>query len=1462
MAIQLGQTSLNVSVRVEGGYGEGFLFLGNATVDASGGFAADLAIPESVPLDEGSLIAGMTIHPSHGSSEFGPDAVVADPRGGYRLAERAPMQLSSDPGWWNPGWHYRVPIELSPGEEQTLIWLNLSSSFENLSIVGTPENGSARLVDPTGSPIPCESEIFWRNQSLLVRVNASDLPGAGTYYLYWDIEENGDKDQYWGWPNWGLERGDASSWILGADNAPNGQLEASPPGPYTVDDAYGTPGTITDPGYPYAGEFSLLMGYRDFPEDGGTNELWAYRDFAVPGSGGYLVLHYNMHSWDSADYDYLSIELRDTSNNTLATVVDHYNPNPGTDYGTYASSGWLEVTVDLSPYAGTTIRLFILLHCFSDDSYKSWVYVDSVLVTGSVFVADAGRSEGFAVDGWLEDDELQQGDYVGVYVRSEAFPTCSAVAEIYAPGMVYVATATLYDDGTHGDAVAGDGVYTNLQAYQVRPSDPPGVWTIVAKSLDCSSSTIGPSMDGLIHRRGRPAEPVNGDNYYNACSLSFRVLGPSISGLVFEDKGNLGKHYDPSEDVPKGGVRYRIYRDDGDHVLDDGDILVDEGRTAGDGTFLYAPSEEGIYFVVVNSRDVYPSDPLNPGYTYYDSWAEQTFGVTWNESSSNFESGPVYGGLDPDASDFFNTTPIPSQNRYEHLSVVYYDGSPIPPIEFGFSFDLISSSSDYFEGERYRIPITVYNPGASDLRDFQIRLELGPSFPYDHLEPDGSDLRFYLEGGGELGYWIQSWSPGGTSVVWVRVPEIPAGGTVTIYAYYGDRRLGPASDMGIMDPMELGLITTTNTIASGDVGNDPSTWTWDHVPLTGPFSDPVIVAQFPSRAGGQSSVVRIKDPGPEGFDVRIVEPSNRDNRHVSESFGYLALDRGLYWTVNGIVIWAEKYSTTSTVGKQVSNAWDTFDLSWIGFPTDPIVFAQPMTSNDVSQQHRFVKCRLRDLRDSDGAFRVALEEEYDNADQRPVAEVVALIAVQRNSTSGSWAMHYPTMGGDTVLLEWGVSYDNVRGIANGWRTVNFPISFPNPPILVLSYGSYDGPDNSELRRRSLTSSYFTVAVEEDYTHGSDSEGNTRHTTEDVFWIAVSQGAVLPIAKYAVPYPTVSLGAEEEVWPAAQGTIRRFIQNSNVLSGGQRSVSRIRSPHDGWWTVRPMREMDAILDDGTELVLHNDVDPTPGTWTLENPLGATGSIYVPEVEIDCGGNPWAGLRILGGDARIDGISISNTSGTGILVSGDGARMQNISVGYRPDGTYLPVLGYALDSQGPSTLLEGARLGSEDVAVRLSGNSYTVSWTMVTRGTTGILLVGDGGLVSNTLVENCTSDGVRAEGSGIGLFLVTVRENGGNGISILGDSVTVSVVSIYNNTGLGIDLGADGVDENDGALDPSRPNHGVDYPVITVAKWYRSTRTLHVEGYVGLGSGSPEFSGCTVEIYLVRTGEYGDNLVGNS
>ncbi len=1460
--MQMGQTSLQVSVSVEGGFGEGFLFLGNATVDATGSFSADIPIPDSVPFGEGSLVTGMTVHPDYGSSEFGPDAVVVDPAGGPKGDLGHVAHLDSSPGWWDPNWHYRIPVDVTPNPDNdlTLIWLNVSSALGNLSVSGSVENGSARLVDPTGSAIPCESEYFWRNETILLRVNTSSLPGAGTYFLYWDLEGNGAKGQYWGWPNWGLERGDTSLWVLGETNAPNGQLEASPPGPYTVDEPAGSPSSVEDPGYPFGGEYSLLMGYRDVQEDDGSNDLWAYRDLQVPPSGGTLVVHYNMHSWDSADFEYLTIELRDTSNNTLATLVEQYNPNPGNSYGNYATSGWLETSVDLSPYAGQAVRLFVLMHFYVDDMFKSWAYIDSILVPGSSFGALGQQAQGFGVSGWLEEDQLQAGDYIGVYLRSEGVATCSAIAEIYGPDMGLIATSYLYDDGTHGDAVAGDGVYTNLQAYLIQSTDPPGIWTIIASSRDCSSSTIDPSLDGLIHRPGRPAYPLGPGNYFNVYALPLRVSGQAISGIVFEDRGEIGRHYDPTEDFPKAGVRYRIFEDDGDGVLDDGDVLVQEGVTGSSGTFQYVPGDLGLYFVAVDSRDVLPDDALNSGYTGYDVWADQTFGVTWNSSSSGYDAGPAFGGLDPDLSDFFNTTPEPSKNHYEHVSVVNFDGSPIPPLEFGFSFDLISSSSDYEEGERYRIPITIQNTGTSDLIDFQVRVVLGPSFPYSHLKLDGSDLRFYLEGGGELGYWIQSWNPGGTSVVWVRVPRIPAGGSVTVYAYYGDPRLGSASNMRIMDPMEFGLAVTTNTIASGDNGNDPSTWTWDHIPLEGPFSDPVIVAQFPSWNGRQSSVVRIRNPSPTGFDVRIIEPSNRDNIHLSESFGYVVLDRGLYWTVNGIIVWAEKYSTTSTVGSLVSNVWDTFDISWIGFPTDPLVFAQPMTSNDVSREHRLVKCRLRDLRDSDGLFDVALEEEYDNDAQRPTPEEVALIAFQRNSTLGSWYMEYPTMHGDTVLLQWGVSYDNVRGIANGWRTVYFPTAFPSPPILVLSYGSYDGAHNSELRRRYLTSSYFTVAVEEDYTHGSDSEGNTRHTTEDVFWIAVSEPAVLPLAKYAVPYPTISLGSEESVVPAGQGTLRRFIQNSNGISGPQTSVARIRSPGTGWWRIRPFAEMDPILDGGTGIVLHNDVDPTPGTWSLENPLGDHGSIYVPEVELDLGGRPWTGLRIPGDEALVDGISITNSTGTGILALGDGISVRNASIGYRPDLSPAPVQGPALDAVGSGASISGAWLGAQEVALRLQGSSYRVSWTNVSMGDTGVL-ASNGGIVEDTLVEGCSGEGIRIEGDGVVLRLVTVRENGGDGIVVLGNSVTISVVSIYNNTGLGIDLGDDGVDENDGSLDPSAPNHGVDYPIINLAKWYSGPRILHVEGYVGLSPGSPAFSGCTVEIYLVRTGEYGDDLVGN-
>ena len=100
-----------------------------------------------------------------------------------------------------------------------------------------------------------------------------------------------------------------------------------------------------------------------------------------------------------------------------------------------------------------------------------------------------------------------------------------------------------------------------------------------------------------------------------------------------------------------------------------------------------------------------------------------------------------------------------------------------------------------------------------------------------------------------------------------------------------------------------------------------------------------------------------------------------------------------------------------------------------------------------------------------------------------------------------------------------------------------------------------------------------------------------------------------------------------------------------------------------------------------------------------------------------------------------------------------------------------------------------------------------------------------------------------------------------------NITISENSIFNNSRLGIDLdlsgkAGDGVTLNDGLVNASQPNHGIDYPVITKA--YLNASELYVEGFIGSESGgaSSAFGGASIEVFLVRNSTSGDDLKGNN
>jgi hypothetical protein len=92
-------------------------------------------------------------------------------------------------------------------------------------------------------------------------------------------------------------------------------------------------------------------------------------------------------------------------------------------------------------------------------------------------------------------------------------------------------------------------------------------------------------------------------------------------------------------------------------------------------------------------------------------------------------------------------------------------------------------------GMAFRRLLTFDNSAQAEaLADFPVLVRLDPSrFDYARARADGADLRFYAAGGQPLAHEIERFSPGGVSVIWVRVPQIGAASTTDgMWMYYGD----------------------------------------------------------------------------------------------------------------------------------------------------------------------------------------------------------------------------------------------------------------------------------------------------------------------------------------------------------------------------------------------------------------------------------------------------------------------------------------------------------------------------------------------------------------------------------------------------------------------------------------------------------------------------------------------------
>src|SRR6266404_3225042 len=128
--------------------------------------------------------------------------------------------------------------------------------------------------------------------------------------------------------NGGFETGDFSGWTI---------------------DGFSNPPLVTN-AFQHTGTFSALAGNASGPEPTGDSSF--YQQFTVPANGGVLSFYHSDFTTDTIMFDWQDAYITDSNGNILQTIFHHC----------LDAKGWINQTVDITPYAGQTVRIKFLVH--------------------------------------------------------------------------------------------------------------------------------------------------------------------------------------------------------------------------------------------------------------------------------------------------------------------------------------------------------------------------------------------------------------------------------------------------------------------------------------------------------------------------------------------------------------------------------------------------------------------------------------------------------------------------------------------------------------------------------------------------------------------------------------------------------------------------------------------------------------------------------------------------------------------------------------------------------------------------------------------------------------------------------------------------------------------------------------------------------------------------------------------
>ena len=316
---------------------------------------------------------------------------------------------------------------------------------------------------------------------------------------------------------------------------------------------------------PYGGSYSALLGFKYTTQRANRNGFM-YQTVTIPAdiSSARLFFRFRQQGYDGVNYDPFVVTVRNTSNAVLATLVNYSFSEWNNQF---KDSGWIENDgsgpegIDMTPWAGRTIRIHFRQENTYDNLYETWAFVDDVSLVYKKFVdlaADGNGEDLFGAPGTGAGGYSEQSGEAGetvsylVDVENEGFDVDSYTLSVSPPPGWNVALN--YGGTDHSfpwvtPAVAGGSRITVRVDMTIPSGQALGSYNAI---LDAVSTAFGTRFDSAR----LTAYVVPSDHLVDLAidSNGFGIIDPDGAGGVSYREASPGATIDYQIELLNGGL--------------------------------------------------------------------------------------------------------------------------------------------------------------------------------------------------------------------------------------------------------------------------------------------------------------------------------------------------------------------------------------------------------------------------------------------------------------------------------------------------------------------------------------------------------------------------------------------------------------------------------------------------------------------------------------------------------------------------------------------------------------------------------------------------------------------------------------------------------------------------------------------------------------------------------------------